>query len=887
MRVLEIKVMDGPNYWSIQRQQLIVAKVDIEELEFQPTNEIDGFTERLKKLIPSLVEHECSEGHPGGFFERLDDGTWMGHVVEHVALELQWLAGMKCGFGRTRSAGTRGIYYITFAYEIAEAGILALNEAINICETLRKGWFYNFQGTLTKLKAIVERHAFGPSTLSIINEAKSRDIPVRYHDESGLVILGYGKFQKRFRGSIAGSTSHLGVDLVDDKTTTKAILEEAGIPIPVGITIDKPGDLFNAISLIGTPAVIKPMIGNHGRGVTTNIRTYTEFERAFYAAKKICESVIVEPYIEGDDYRLLVINYKFVAAARRCPPYVVGDGSSTIKELIDNLNNDPRRGNGHENLLTKVVIDESTLCILESLKLTLHSIVPRGEKIILKKTANLSTGGMATDVTDEVHSDNIFIAERIARLLDLDICGIDLILKDISRPLSKGNDAVLEVNASPGLRMHLAPSFGISRNVARPIVDMLYPKGAPSRIPVIAITGTNGKTTTTRLIAHMASNQGLVVGTTTTDGIYIDGHLIEKGDCTGPQSTRRVLQDATVDMAVLECARGGILRAGLGFDKCDVSVITNVSEDHLDIDGIRTLDEMAKLKAVVAQSTSSTGYSILNADDDKVYEIARGVNSNVAFFSIHPDNPRILAHRKNGGLAAVVENGRIVVYNKDRKTIIAGFDDIPLTFGGDAECMVQNVMAAVLTAIVQKFDLKAIQESLRTFVPSSKLTPGRMNVYHFNDFDVMVDYGHNASGLTQIKKFLDKINAPEKIGIVTAVGDRRDKDIEEVGFLSASMFDQVIIRLDKNLRGRSAQDLTTLLQNGIKKKNPFLLAPVIPDEIEALQYAMETASKGAYITVFTDQAEQTCNYLQQILDRQTGESIIETPDNLVSRVLNV
>jgi cyanophycin synthetase len=864
MRLLETKVLEGPNYWSVKRHRLIVAKLDLEELESLPTNKINGFYERLSNLMPSLTEHECSEKHRGGFFERVKEGTWMGHVIEHLALELQWLAGMQCGFGRTRSADVAGVYYIVFSYEHADAGLLALHEAINIAQAVRFNTPYSLEPTVEKLRNIKKEKGFGPSTSSILDEARSRSIPFRYQEDSELIILGHGKFQKKFRGSIVESTSFIGVDLADSKTATKNILKSAGISVPVGRRIAKATDLFNAINEVGFPAVIKPVVGNHGRGVTTNIRTYSELVRAFNTAQKICTDVVVERYIEGNDYRLLVVNYKLVAAAKRTPPCIIGDGYSTINALVERINTDPRRGDGHDNVLTKICIDDATLCILDSKKLKPDSILPEGEKLFLKTTANLSTGGSAADVTDMVNPYNILLAERVSRLLNLDICGIDIMSEGIGIPLTEDTGAVIEVNASPGLRMHFAPSSGLPRNVGKSIVDMLYPSNAQCRVPIVAITGTNGKTTTTRLIAHLAKSNGHAVGCATSDGIYVQEQLVQKGDCTGPKSARLVLGDPTIDFSVLECARGGILRAGLGFDQCDISVVTNISEDHLGLDGILTLDDMVRVKSVVAKSTATDGYAILNADDERVFNISNDLDCKVALFSVHRDNKRITAHRKHGGLAAVIENGSIIVYDATRKIRVSQVDQIPLTFNGRAECMIQNVLSAVLVGIIRKFDLELIRKSLLSFIPSRHLTPGRMNIYHFQEFDVMVDYGHNQGGLAQIKKFLREINASAKIGIITGVGDRRDEDIETIGSLAATMFDQIIIRLDKDLRGRTGKEIVGLLEKGIQKQNTFLKAIIIPDELEALKFAMNTAPKGAFITVFTDEIDKTSNYLERM-----------------------
>jgi cyanophycin synthetase len=881
MRLIDMKGLNGPNYWSVKHQQLIVAKLDLQEFEYLPTNKIDGFYDRITETLPSLIEHHCSENHRGGFFERVKEGTWLGHVIEHIALELQWLAGMKVGFGRTRSAETRGVYFVVFAYIIEEAGLYSLNAAFDIVKGLINGAETNVQAHLRHLADIRTEQGFGPTTSAIIDEASDRGIPVRQLKDCDLLILGQGKFQKMFRGSIVGSTSYLGIDLTDSKILTKSILAEAGIPLSQGKLVKEPGDLFLAVNELGFPLVVKPVNGNHGRGVVTNIRTYTDLEKAFEIAKRICCEVLIERYIEGDDYRLLVVNFKLVAAAKRTPGCVVGDGRSSIQQLIDQVNQDPRRGDGHENVLTKIDVNDTTYSILEDKGLRLTSILAAGEVLFLKKTANLSTGGTSTDVTDMVHPFNIHMAERIARVLNLDVCGIDIISSDIGAPLTTESGAVIEVNASPGLRMHLAPSSGRPRNVAKDIVELLYPPGSQASIPVVAITGTNGKTTTTRLIAHLARSQGLDVGCTTTDGIYIKGNLIEKGDCTGPTSARTVLSDPTVDFAVLECARGGILRAGLGFRHCDISVITNISEDHLGIDGISTLNDMARVKSVVAKSTYKHGYAILNADDDMVFAISRDLECKVALFSLKHNNKRVSDHCRKGGLAAFIDGGMIVVLHGRTRVWISRVKDIPLSFEGKADCMIQNMLPAVLVGIIRNFELSVIRKSLMSFIPSFEFTPGRMNIYNFPRFDVMIDYGHNAGGLMQIRNFLEHLNPTVKVGIITAVGDRRDEDIENIGYLSATMFDQIIIRLDRDLRGRTAESMLGLLQQGINRRNRFIKPLVIPDEIEALQLAISSAADGSFITVFTDQVQKTSEFIRH-LQKEARQTAIAPAEAIVS-----
>ena len=569
-------------------------------------------------------------------------------------------------------------------------------------------------------------------------------------------------------------------------------------------------------------------------------------------AKKISRGVIVEKFITGYDYRVLVVNYKFVAAAKRTPAMVIGDGKSTIQELIDVVNSDPRRGYGHEKVLTAIKVDDSTINILEDHKLTLNSVLPKGEGLHLKATANLSTGGTSTDVTDIVHPNNIFMAERIAKIIGLDICGIDIMSPDISVQLKENNGAVLEVNAAPGFRMHIAPTEGLPRNVAEPVMDMLYPPGSSARIPIIAVTGTNGKTTTTRLIAHIVKTMGYKVGFTTTDGIYIQNRMMEHGDCTGPVSAEFVLKDPTVNFAVLECARGGILKAGLGFHNCNIGIVTNVAADHLGLKSINTLEEMARVKAVVPESVLPGGYAILNADDELVYNMHKGLECNVAYFSLDENNPHIIEHTKKGGLACIVENGYVTICKGLWKIRVDKVVNIPLTFSGKAVFMIQNILPAVLAGFINNFKIEDMRLALETFIPSPTQTPGRMNLFQFKKFQVMVDYAHNPAGFQAVAKFLEKIDAKPKVGIIAGVGDRRDEDIVELGYLSAKMFDEIIIRQDKNLRGRSEKEIIDLIITGIHKHDANKTPKVIKTETEAIDYAIKHAKKGAFITICSD-----------------------------------
>ena len=869
MKILEIKVLRGPNYWSVRRSKLIQMKLDLEEMEQKPTNLIPGFRERLEAMFPTMYEHRCSEGVPGGFFSRVDEGTWMGHVIEHMALELQTLAGMDTGFGRTRGTGEEGEYYVCISYMEEDAGIYAAKAAVRIAQALTDNVHYNLEEDIMRLREIREETRLGPSTGSIVEEAAKRGIPFIRLNKSSLVQLGYGVHQKRIRATIASTTSNIAVDIACDKEETKALLEAAEIPVPSGTVVRSIAGLEEAVEKFGYPLVIKPIDGNHGKGNTTNITTWEQALTAFDAAQKYGRSSIVEKFITGYDFRILVINYKFVCAALRTPASVTGDGSSNIQQLIDITNSDPRRGYGHEKVLTQITIDQFTHKMLDEKNYTLDTIPPKGELVMLKPTANLSTGGTSNDVTDEVHPTNIFMCERIAKIIGLDICGIDIMANDLRTPVNENGGAILEVNAAPGFRMHIDPSQGLARNVAEPVVDMLFPKGSVGRIPIIAITGTNGKTTTTRITAHIAKSAGKKVGYTTSDGVYIQNQLMMKGDCTGPLSSQFVLKDPTVDFAVLECARGGILKNGLAFQNCDVAIVTNVAADHMGLGGINTLDQMAKLKAVVPETVFPHGYAVLNADDDRVFAMAKELRCNVALFSMDENNPRIKAHCKKGGLAVVFENDFISILKGTWKIRVINVHDVPITFEGKALHNISNCLPAVMAAYLYRdISIDDIRSALLSFVPSSSQTPGRLNFFHFKSFTILADFAHNPHGLKLLGDFIGKLEYPKKIGLISGTGDRRDEDIRELGSLSAKYFDEIIIRCDKNLRGRTAEEIIQLLQEGIALENPGIPTMVIANEEEALEYIYAHPQTGALYVVMCDVVTGALSKIKQLKERE-------------------
>ncbi|MEQ9403740.1 MAG: cyanophycin synthetase [Cyclobacteriaceae bacterium] len=871
MEIREIRALRGPNYWSINRHKLIVMVLDIQEMEQRPTNTIDGFLNRLKKMFPSMHEHRCSVGEPGGFFSRVEEGTWIGHVIEHIALEIQTLAGMDVGFGRTRGYGEEGVYNVVFAYMEEEVGRYTAKASVRIAEALINAKPYDLEEDIQEMREIRERVRLGPSTGSIIEEAESRGIPWIRLNKYSLCQLGYGVNQRKVQATVASTTSNIGVEIACDKEDTKYLLEQAEVPVPKGDIVRTEEGLKDAIDRIGYPLVIKPISGNHGRGITTNVLDRAEAKVAFAAAKKVSNSVIVEKYIVGDDYRLLVINFKLVAAAKRTPAHVTGDGKSTIQQLIDKINEDPRRGFGHEKVLTMIDVNDLTLSILKEAGKSLKTVLKKDEVCNLKDTANLSTGGTAEDVTDIVHPYNIFMAERIARIIDLDICGIDLMTTDIGKPLPDTEGAVIEVNAGPGFRMHLAPAEGLPRNVAGHVIDMLYPPGSTSRIPIVAVAGTNGKTTTTRLIAHMARMKGHKVGYTTTDGVYIQNRLLMTGDCTGPASAEFVLKDPTIDFAVLESARGGLLRAGLGFKHCDIGIVTNVSADHLGLKGIHTIEQLARVKGVIPETVFPNGYSILNADDDLVYEMRKNVKSKVALFSLDETNKRMVRHAKSGGLAAVYENGYITICKGEWKMRVTKAINVPLTFDGKATFMIQNVLPAVLTGYIRGFSIEDIKVAIESFIPSPAQTPGRLNMFRFKHFNVLLDYAHNPAGLRALQDMIEKMNGQPKVGMIAGIGDRRPEDNHEIGMIAAEMFDEIIIRQDKNLRGKTEKELIEMIHSGIRSVDSNKPVTIIPSEEEAITFAITNAKKGSLLVFCSDVVPDALNLVMNFKEKEAKD----------------
>ncbi len=872
MEILEIRTLRGPNYWSGYWKKLIIMRLDIGDYEQKPTNKIKGFFGRMKEVLPSLQTHGCSYQEEGGFLKRVKEGTWAGHVIEHFALELQTLAGMDVGYGRTRETSETGIYNVVFAYHEEEVGRYTARAAVRLFLELAEGKSVEeIKQTLAdevqEMREIREQVRFGPSTGSIIEEAESRDIPFIRLNEQSLVQLGYGIHQQRIQATVTGKTNMISVDIAGNKDATKKLLGEMGVPVPKGYKIREADEIEGAVKSLGFPLVVKPLDGNHGKGATVGLENLEEVITAFHKAKDYSRYVIIEKMLEGNDFRALVVNNQIVAIAERTPAHVVGDGKHSIQQLIDKINEDPRRGFGHENVLTLIDVDAQTERILKAKDYTLETILPKDEILHLKTTANISTGGTAIDRTDEAHPENIFLFERIAKIIGLDIAGVDIIAPNITEPLHKNGGGIIEVNAAPGFRMHLAPSEGIGRNVAEYVLNMLFPPGKPARIPIFAITGTNGKTTTTRLIAHILKVSGCAVGFTTTDGTYIQNNQIVSGDNTGPVSAQLVLKDPSVQIAVLETARGGIIRSGLGYDHCDIAVVTNIAADHLGMKDINTLEDLARVKAVVPRSVSPKGFAVLNAEDDNVYQMRKLVDGTVVLFSMDENNENIRRHARRGGISCVYENGYITILKGKWKVRVEKAIEIPLTYGGRADFMIQNVLAATLGCFVHNVSLEDIRGGLTSFTPSTTQTPGRMNFVEIGDFTVLMDFAHNPAGIVGLGNLINKLSYEKRTAVLSGVGDRRDEDLREIGRLCADIFDKIIIRRGNYLRGRTEEEVFELLQKGIKEsgKNPDV--EIIHESKTAIFDAFDNAVKSELVVILADTVSKDIDYVNQYRDK--------------------
>ncbi|HRV81143.1 MAG TPA: cyanophycin synthetase, partial [Planctomycetota bacterium] len=820
MKILSKSVYVGPNHYALFR--VIKLTVDLGELEQWPTARLgQAFVDALLERLPGLRSHGCSYGEPGGFVRRLgeDEGTWLGHVLEHVAIELQNIAGGDVTFGKTRGNGIPGQYTVVFEYEQDEVGLEAAHLALDLLHNLLPPELrpsdarreFDWDKECDAFIRYAQRRAFGPSTQSLVKAAEDRGIPWLRLNRHSLVQLGHGKYQRRIQATITSETRHIAVELASDKEETNKLLGDLGLPVASQRLVYSAEDAKIAADRIGYPVVVKPLNANHGRGVSIHLQTGEEVRVAFDHAREHARAVLVESYIEGLDHRLLVVNGELVAASKRVPGHVVGDGQHTIEELVETVNRDPRRGIGHEKILTRLELDHQALRLLELRGYDGQTIPPEGEMVFLRSTGNLSTGGTAVDVTDLVHPDNREMARRAANALGLDVCGVDFLTVDISQSYKLTRGAICELNAAPGFRMHVSPSEGTPRDVAGPVMDMLFPPGTPTRIPIASITGTNGKTTTARMTAHILKMAGRHVGLTSTDGVYIDGHLTVEGDMTGPVAARMVLRDPKVDTAVMETARGGMLRAGIGYRQCSVGAVLNVDSDHLGLKGIDTLEELARIKRTVVEIAKDT--AVLNADDARVLAMADHTQAqHLCYVTLNHAHPLVREHIAVGGRAVALEDGMggqmITIYDNGQHIPLLWTHQIPATLDGRALHNVQNAMFAAGITYSMGVELEEIRHGLRTFDTTFFQAPGRMNVFDEHPFKVILDYGHNAAAVRAMVDLVGRLEPKgRRIVVVAAPGDRRDEDIIEVAEAVAGKFDHYICRRDDNFRGRDGDEV--------------------------------------------------------------------------------
>jgi len=858
MQILSSRAIEGRNIHS--HYPVIEVLVDLEEYADCQTDEFPGLREILVESLPGIASHHCGIGAPGGFLLRVGEGTYFGHVIEHVALELMLAAGQAVMYGKTRRVeGT--VYKVVFEYECKESGLYAARVAPQIVDQIAKGQRPEVEGHIARIRALAWKHQLGPSTLAIAKAAEDRGIPWMRLGSTSMLQLGHGSKQRLVEATISGRTSCISVDIACDKVLTKLLLEEAGIPVPQGGLACDEDQALRVATELGYPLVTKPRDGNQGKGVSVNLRTEDELRQGFTTARSLSEGVVVERHIQGRHYRILVIGGKLAAASERLPAFVIGDGKHTVARLVEMTNSDAMRGEEHELPLTRIKIDEAARRVLSRQGLSLDSVPGRGNLVYLRDNANLSTGGVAIDVTDEVHPENARMAIRASEVLGMDIAGVDLITDHISLPMDATGGAIVEVNAAPGIRMHLFPWKGRRREVGRQIVDHLFP-GGNGRIPVIAVTGTNGKTTVVRMIAAVLAEAGYHVGMTCTDGVFINGDCIMKADASGPKSARTVLRSPKVDAAVLETARGGLIRDGLAFDRCDVAVITNIADDHLGQDGVSSLEDLALVKSLLIEAVLRKGHAVINADDPVALSIAGRASGRLVLFSAQPDNLAVRKHVLAGGRALVLKNGHITWISQDKTAKIMGIKDVPCTLGGVALFNVQNTLAAAAACCAVDIDAETIADALSQFYADARANPGRLNIIESGGFTVVLDYGHNVPALEASVQAvrnlvaLDERQPRRLIGVIASPGDRQDDRIVALGRAAAGAFNLVFLKEDHDLRGREPGKTAGLLVQGALEVAPAEAVKVVLDEGEAIREALKTCTRNDLLVVYYEKYDE-------------------------------
>ncbi len=885
MKVLSTNVYIGPNLYA--NFPVIRHVIDLGTLEKWPTARLGGpFIDGLVAALPGLGDHTCSYDTAGGFLRRMreDEGTWLGHVLEHVVLELQCVAGYPVSFGRTRSVADHpGQYTVVFQYRDQEVGREAGRLGLDLLHRLlpadlrpeeapAEDW--DFLEARDEFIRYAQNRALGPSTGSLVRAAEARDIPWIRLNRYSLVQFGHGKYQRRIQATTTGNTSNIAVDLASDKEETNALLRDLGLPVPEQRLVYNGRAAVRAAEKIGYPVVVKPLSGNHGRGVSIGMSTAEDVETAFEKAREHGRAVVVERFIDGLDHRLLVIDGELVAAAKRVPGHVVGDGKHTVGELVEETNRDPRRGIGHEKVLTRLELDHQALRLLSQKGYTPETIPEDGEVVYLRSTGNLSTGGTAVDVTDIIHPDNREMAIRAIKGIGLDIGGVDFLTADISKSYRDTGGAICEINAGPGFRMHVAPSEGTPRDVAGPVIEMLFPPGTPSRVPIAAVTGTNGKTTTSRMLAHIMKMAGHTVGLASSDGVYIDGNLSVEGDMTGPRSAQMILRDPTIDAAVMETARGGLLRNGLGYEKCNVAACINVSSDHLGLKGIDTLEQLAEIKRIPIEVAQDT--AVLNADNSYCLKMAAHTEArHVCYVTMNPEHGLVKEHVRAGGRAVVLEKGfngdMITIYDNGSHIPLLWTHLIPATLEGKALHNVQNGMFAAGLAFSLGINLENIRQGLRTFDTTFFQAPGRMNIFTELPFKVILDYAHNPAAVRTMSDLVERLGEPgRKIVVLAAPGDRRDEDIREIAKAAAGHFDTYICRQDDSRRGRSDGEVPAMLREALIDAGVAGDAiQAVPDEQLSIHTALAGARSGDLVMIFGDQIKRCW---KQIIYFKPGEA---------------
>lgn len=872
MKLIERRVYRGPSLYA--HFPVMRVTIDLGPLEDWPSAKIPGFNEGLIAALPSLHSHTCSYDTEGGFFRRLkeDGGTWLGHVFEHVAIELQVLTGAKVTFGKTRGEGRKGHYHVIYEYEEERVGTAAGELALKLLHALLPANLrpadaevpadFDIKRELVELIDFAQRRQLGPSTGSLVKAAEARDIPWMRLNDYSLIQLGHGKYQQRIQATVTSNTRHIAVEIASDKEETNRILGDLGLPVPRQHLARSPDAAVRAAERLGFPVVVKPLDANHGRGVSLDLKTPDEVRAAFERAREHARTAVVENFITGFDHRMLVVNGQLIAVAKRVPGHVVGDGERTVAQLVAKVNEDPRRGIGHEKVLTRLELDAQAETMMAKKGVTRDTVLPRGEVLFLRGTGNLSTGGTAIDLTDVVHPDNKDMAVRAARAIGLDVCGVDFITPDISQSYRDVGGGICELNAAPGFRMHVAPTEGKPRDVAGPVMDMLFPPGSPAKIPIAVVTGTNGKTTTARMLAHIQKMAGHTVGLTTTDGVYIDGEKTVTGDMTGPQSAQMVLRDPNVDCAVLETARGGILRAGLGFRSCNVAAVLNVAADHLGLGGIDTLEQLAEVKRVVIEVARDC--AVLNADDAHCLRMGDHTRAaRIAWVTMNPRQELVRQHIRAGGLAAVLEEGinghMITLYDKGAHMPLLWTHLIPATVEGKAMHNVQNAMFAAVMAHAMGVKIENIRQGLRTFDTSYFQVPGRTNLFEEHPFKVLFDYGHNPPAVRAMVELARRLECHgTRVVVVAAPGDRRDEDIRGIARACAGAFDHYIVRRDDNTRGRGPDEVPKMLEAELQAAGvPPDRISNIPDEQQAIDRALRLAKAGDLVLIFADQVSRS------------------------------